>query len=147
MLEKVMELHFLLYAMMILAVVGIIGCMAERLKEKLVEGPYGVDVVAGPDAYRDLPRLVREADTSAMARPSDLTEEIKECVHIRKGPSHTQLMPPYPLRAAGWIFLLSPRSRPYGETNAAHLKTEQFFPGSLSAAAQASAPWNLLPAA
>ena len=38
-------------------VVGIIGCMAERLKEKLVEGPYGVDVVAGPDAYRDL--LVR----------------------------------------------------------------------------------------
>ena len=43
-------------------VVGIIGCMAERLKEKLVEGPYGVDVAAGPDAYRDLPRLVREAE-------------------------------------------------------------------------------------
>ncbi len=40
-------------------------------------------------------------------------------------------------------FSPSPRSRPYGETNAAHLKTEQFFPGSLSAAAQASAPWNL----
>ena len=43
-------------------VVGVIGCMAERLKEKLVEGPHGVDVVAGPDAYRDLPRLVREAE-------------------------------------------------------------------------------------
>ncbi|MDE5963345.1 MAG: radical SAM protein, partial [Alistipes sp.] len=42
--------------------VGIIGCMAERLKEKLVEGPWGVDIVAGPDSYRDLPRLVREAD-------------------------------------------------------------------------------------
>lgn len=42
--------------------VGIIGCMAERLKEKLVEGPWGVDIVAGPDAYRDLPRLVREAE-------------------------------------------------------------------------------------
>ena len=42
--------------------VGIIGCMAERLKEKLVEGPHGVDIVAGPDAYRDLPRLVREAE-------------------------------------------------------------------------------------
>ncbi|MCM1151509.1 MAG: tRNA (N6-isopentenyl adenosine(37)-C2)-methylthiotransferase MiaB [Alistipes senegalensis] len=41
--------------------VGIIGCMAERLKEKLTEGPAGVDIVAGPDAYRDLPRLVREA--------------------------------------------------------------------------------------
>ena len=43
-------------------IVGVLGCMAERLKEKLVEGPYGVDVVAGPDAYRDLPRLVREAE-------------------------------------------------------------------------------------
>ena len=41
---------------------GVIGCMAERLREKLVEGPAGVDVVAGPDAYRDLPRLVREAE-------------------------------------------------------------------------------------
>ena len=43
-------------------IVGIIGCMAERLREQLVEGPAGVDVVAGPDAYRDLPRLVREAE-------------------------------------------------------------------------------------
>lgn len=43
-------------------VVGIIGCMAERLKEKLLEGPSGVDVVAGPDSYRDLPRLVRGAE-------------------------------------------------------------------------------------
>ena len=43
-------------------IVGVIGCMAERLKEKLTEGPAGVDVVAGPDAYRDLPRLVREAE-------------------------------------------------------------------------------------
>ena len=43
-------------------IVGVIGCMAERLREKLVEGPRGVDIVAGPDAYRDLPRLVREAE-------------------------------------------------------------------------------------
>lgn len=43
--------------------VGIIGCMAERLKEQLLEGPCGVDIVAGPDAYRDLPRLVREAES------------------------------------------------------------------------------------
>lgn len=43
--------------------VGVIGCMAERLKEKLLEGAHGVDIVAGPDAYRDLPRLVREAET------------------------------------------------------------------------------------
>ena len=43
--------------------VGIIGCMAERLREKLVEGDTGVDIVAGPDSYRDLPRLVREAES------------------------------------------------------------------------------------
>ena len=41
--------------------VGIIGCMAERLRERLLEGENPVDIVAGPDAYRDLPRLVREA--------------------------------------------------------------------------------------
>ena len=37
--------------------VGVLGCMAERLKEKLLEHP-AVDLVAGPDSYRDLPRLV-----------------------------------------------------------------------------------------
>jgi len=43
-------------------IIGIIGCMAERLKERLTEGRDAVDVVAGPDAYRDLPRLLREAE-------------------------------------------------------------------------------------
>ena len=41
-------------------VVGVIGCMAERLKDQLFEYPV-VDVVAGLDAYRELPRLVEEA--------------------------------------------------------------------------------------
>lgn len=41
--------------------VGVIGCMAERLREELLEGEHPVDLVVGPDAYRDLPRLVREA--------------------------------------------------------------------------------------
>ena len=35
-------------------IVAVIGCTAERMKERLIEG-YGVDVVAGPDAYLDLP--------------------------------------------------------------------------------------------
>ncbi len=43
-------------------ILGVIGCMAERLKESLIESEYGVDIVAGPDAYRDLPRLVREVE-------------------------------------------------------------------------------------
>lgn len=41
--------------------VGVIGCMAERLKERLLESDKMVDLVVGPDAYRDLPRLVGEA--------------------------------------------------------------------------------------
>ena len=41
--------------------IGIIGCMAERLKEQLLETDRMVDIVAGPDSYRDLPRLVDEA--------------------------------------------------------------------------------------
>jgi tRNA-2-methylthio-N6-dimethylallyladenosine synthase len=40
--------------------VGMLGCMAERLKEELLEKGV-VDIVAGPDAYRDLPSLVRQA--------------------------------------------------------------------------------------
>lgn len=39
-------------------IVGVLGCMAERLKEKLVEKSKVVDMVVGPDAYRDIPGLV-----------------------------------------------------------------------------------------
>jgi tRNA-2-methylthio-N6-dimethylallyladenosine synthase len=39
-------------------IVGVIGCMAERLKEKLLEEEKVVDLVVGPDAYRDLPNLL-----------------------------------------------------------------------------------------
>ncbi|MEP5612341.1 MAG: tRNA (N6-isopentenyl adenosine(37)-C2)-methylthiotransferase MiaB [Cyclobacteriaceae bacterium] len=42
--------------------VGVLGCMAERLKTKLLEEEKIVDLVLGPDAYRDLPKLVRQAE-------------------------------------------------------------------------------------
>ena len=42
-------------------IVGIIGCMAERLKDGIIENRNLVDIVAGPDAYRDLPAMVRQA--------------------------------------------------------------------------------------
>lgn len=42
--------------------IGVIGCMAERLKEKLLETEKLVDIVVGPDAYRSLPDLVSEAE-------------------------------------------------------------------------------------
>jgi tRNA-2-methylthio-N6-dimethylallyladenosine synthase len=43
-------------------VVGILGCMAERLKAKLLEEEKLVDIVVGPDAYRDLPGLLEQAE-------------------------------------------------------------------------------------
>lgn len=42
--------------------IGVLGCMAERLKSKLLEEEKIVDLVAGPDAYRNLPILVRQVD-------------------------------------------------------------------------------------
>jgi tRNA-2-methylthio-N6-dimethylallyladenosine synthase len=47
--------------------VGILGCMAERLKSKLLEEEKIVDMVVGPDAYRDLPRLISEVDEGTKA--------------------------------------------------------------------------------
>ena len=56
-------------------IIGIIGCMAERLKEDLTKGNTGVDIVAGPDAYRDLPRLVREVDNGSTGVNVELSKE------------------------------------------------------------------------
>jgi len=47
--------------------VGIIGCMAERIKENFLEKEKLVDLVVGPDAYRDLPALVAEAEAGHKA--------------------------------------------------------------------------------
>ncbi|GAB2561080.1 MiaB/RimO family radical SAM methylthiotransferase [Spirosoma areae] len=47
--------------------VGMLGCMAERLKTKLLEEEKVVDIVAGPDAYRDIPKLVEEAESGQKA--------------------------------------------------------------------------------
>lgn len=48
-------------------VVGVLGCMAERLKAKLLEEEKLVDIVVGPDAYRDLPNLVKIVETGQKA--------------------------------------------------------------------------------
>jgi len=45
------------------AVLGVLGCMAERVKEEFLNDG-SVDLVAGPDAYRDLPRLLRMLDSN-----------------------------------------------------------------------------------
>ncbi|MCS6968688.1 MAG: tRNA (N6-isopentenyl adenosine(37)-C2)-methylthiotransferase MiaB [Cytophagales bacterium] len=47
--------------------IGILGCMAERLKAQLLEEEKMVDLVVGPDAYRDLPRLVSQVEDGVRA--------------------------------------------------------------------------------
>lgn len=47
--------------------VGVLGCMAERLKAKFLEEEKIVDMVVGPDAYKDLPNLVQEIDEGRSA--------------------------------------------------------------------------------
>jgi tRNA-2-methylthio-N6-dimethylallyladenosine synthase len=47
--------------------IGVLGCMAERLKSKFLEEEQLVDIVVGPDAYRSLPALVEEAETGQKA--------------------------------------------------------------------------------
>ena len=42
--------------------IGVLGCMAERMKESLLEQEKLVDLVVGPDAYRDLPSLIRKVE-------------------------------------------------------------------------------------
>ncbi|NOW98170.1 MiaB/RimO family radical SAM methylthiotransferase [Mucilaginibacter sp. SG564] len=48
-------------------VVGVLGCMAERLKSKFLEEEKLVDVVVGPDAYRNLPELIDQVDSGQKA--------------------------------------------------------------------------------
>ncbi len=47
--------------------IGVLGCMAERLKSKLLEEEKLVEIVVGPDAYRTLPQLIEEAETGTKA--------------------------------------------------------------------------------
>lgn len=55
--------------------VGILGCMAERLKTKLLDEEKIVDLVAGPDAYRDLPKLIGQVDEGDKAVNTFLSRE------------------------------------------------------------------------
>lgn len=56
-------------------IVGLIGCMAERLREKIAEREKLVDIIAGPDSYRSLPELVESAVSGRKAIDVKLSKE------------------------------------------------------------------------
>ena len=68
-------------------IVGVIGCMAERVKDDLVAN-HGVDLVAGPDSYLDLPALFSavEAGEKAVNVELSTTETYRDIIPVRIGP-------------------------------------------------------------
>ena len=71
-------------------VVGVLGCMAERLKTKLLEADQLADLVAGPDAYRDLPNLIGAVNGGEKAMNVQLSveETYADIVPVRKEGAH-----------------------------------------------------------
>ncbi|MCI6855978.1 MAG: tRNA (N6-isopentenyl adenosine(37)-C2)-methylthiotransferase MiaB [Bacteroidales bacterium] len=71
-------------------IVGVLGCMAERVKDELIEN-HGVDIVAGPDAYLALPDLVAAAEMGEKAINISLstTETYRDVIPTRISHSRT----------------------------------------------------------
>ena len=71
-------------------IIGVIGCMAERVQQKLIDD-YGVDLVAGPDSYLSLPDLIGMAENGNKAINVDLstTETYRDVLPRRLGASQT----------------------------------------------------------
>ncbi|MDE6503401.1 MAG: radical SAM protein, partial [Muribaculaceae bacterium] len=69
-------------------ILGVVGCMAERVKETLLEN-HGVDLVAGPDSYLDLPALFASAEAGEKAINVKLstTETYRDIIPTRLGAS------------------------------------------------------------
>jgi len=65
-------------------IIGVVGCMAERVKEDLIEN-YGVDLVAGPDAYLSLPDLIAQVEAGEKAINVELstTETYRDVIPLR----------------------------------------------------------------
>lgn len=65
--------------------VGILGCMAERLKTELLEKEKSVDVISGPDSYKDLPRLltITKSGQSAVNVLLSLDETYADVMPVR----------------------------------------------------------------
>ena len=74
------------------AVVGVLGCMAERLKTQLLEADQLADIVAGPDAYRDLPNLidtVQNTGNKSMNVQLSVEETYADVIPVRPDGTHS----------------------------------------------------------
>ena len=73
--------------------VAVLGCMAERLKDKLLDEQQLVDIVVGPDAYRDLPRLIDAIDVAGQSNAMNVQlavdETYADITPVRAGGSTT----------------------------------------------------------
>uniref|UniRef100_G1RFZ0 Mitochondrial tRNA methylthiotransferase CDK5RAP1 n=1 Tax=Nomascus leucogenys TaxID=61853 RepID=G1RFZ0_NOMLE len=71
--------------------IGILGCMAERLKEEILNREKMVDILAGPDAYRDLPQLLAVAESGQQAANVllSLDETYADVMPVQTSPSAT----------------------------------------------------------
>lgn len=67
-------------------IIGVIGCMAERVKDELIDN-YGVNIVAGPDAYLDIPHLINDVENGNKAINVELstTETYRDVLPSRIG--------------------------------------------------------------
>ena len=65
-------------------IIGVVGCMAERVKQNLIDN-YGVDLVAGPDAYLSLPNLIAQVEAGEKAMNVELstTETYRDVIPTR----------------------------------------------------------------
>ncbi len=62
--------------------VGVLGCMAERLKHKFLEEEKIVDLVVGPDAYKDIPNLLKEVASKKEAVNVPIIKRMKPTVTL-----------------------------------------------------------------
>ena len=72
--------------------VGVLGCMAERLKTQLLEEDQLADIVAGPDAYRDLPNLidtVHNTGNKSMNVQLSVEETYADVIPVRPDGTHS----------------------------------------------------------
>ena len=71
------------------SIIGVLGCMAERVRQELIE-KHGADIVSGPDAYNDLPNLFAAVETGEKAINIDLsrTETYRDVIPLKLAGLH-----------------------------------------------------------